>query len=112
MAPEVTCCVPVKAPFPSGYAWVHSRYCPVEPRRKIIRSEAERHAVAVLERRHTLETASKGVVTREPPTRMRATLPHKACLAAFFADDLPCTRCQWLLGMDSEGSAYVDAHLD
>lgn len=25
--PETTCCTPRPAPFPSGWAYVHSRYC-------------------------------------------------------------------------------------
>jgi hypothetical protein len=37
---------------------------------------------------------------------------HPACKAAFTDGATPCGRCQWLLGMDTEPAAYIDAHVD
>lgn len=33
--PDLTCCVPYGAHFPSGWGWVHSRSCPDYPREKV-----------------------------------------------------------------------------
>ena len=37
---------------------------------------------------------------------------HPACRAAYYEHAKPCGRCSWLLGLENEGSAYIDAHVD
>lgn len=43
MRPELSCCRPRRVPMPSGWRWVHSRSCPVDPN-QTVRSAAEQRA--------------------------------------------------------------------
>jgi hypothetical protein len=45
--PRLTCCRPRWIPFPSGWCWTHSRYCPAPGRRGqkvVVPTDAERIA--------------------------------------------------------------------
>lgn len=33
--PQVSCCIPVKSKFPSGWRWAHARACPVSPGQRV-----------------------------------------------------------------------------
>jgi hypothetical protein len=33
--PKVTCCRLWQAPYPSGYAWTHSKHCKIAPNQKV-----------------------------------------------------------------------------
>jgi hypothetical protein len=90
MRPELACCVPQVAPFPSGMRWVHSRSCPTANRNQKVRAEDLQRSK---EHARFLHPAGKDLpaVTGHSAARMWRVHPY----------DCTCEPCR-----------FIDAHLD
>lgn len=105
MSATVTCCRPRQAPSPSGWSWIHSSMCKVAPRQKIRTIGAAR----------TPSPATEPELAEEPTSgvhKLAVDEVHPVCELLNSLGSTPCSRCSWLLGLDNEGSRYVDAHVD
>lgn len=114
---KLDCCAPWKAPYPSGRQWTHSRWCAVKPNQKLTDEEIARarasSVVPIVDRiRVTPPRPDVPDVPDDVPEMLAPTAAHPACLAAVDEGVTPCSRCAWLLGLDTAGARYVDVHLD
>jgi hypothetical protein len=137
--PELDCCSPWKAPYPSGHHWTHSKRCPISPGAKVKTAPAPAPAPPAFEvtldqieacplrslsAAHYRQDGSCGCKAAQPraadwgaappdvPERLAPSVAHPACIAAAQSGATPCARCSWLLEIDNEGARYIDAHLD
>ncbi len=111
--PSVKCCNPRQYHAPSGLGWFHERDCPVGRGQKLRnvfnRAETNRSAS------HARETADAGVVTPITAAGHPAgtARPHAHCTTALTTGvGVVCSRCAWLLELDTAEAAEFDAHLD
>lgn len=112
MKPDLECCTPYNARYPSGYRWTHSNWCSVSPRAKVDRKREPDVPIAAPTKLALVGGVDWGESPEDVPERLEATAAHPACIAAAADGATPCSRCSWLLDLDNEGSRYIDEHLD
>lgn len=83
--PELSCCVPIWEPWPSGWAWSHQRNCPRRPRQKVELRDVER-TEAIAE--HPAGGAGE--------LGVRMLNPSEIIAARWHALDCPCLACEYM----------------
>lgn len=112
---RLTCCKPRRGRTPSGISWIHADDCTLDPKQIVVPPPGLPPAATPrtrnLSRNHRLETARTGLHIVDPDRPVSDEI-HDKCRLAASDGGTPCSVCSWKLGLENEGAAYIEAHLD